>query len=71
MKRGVFRIMSRISSAVLVSGVSAPGAGVGGVGAPCVGGGRGEVEGALRFRDSSKSSGSSSIRDIVGTGVEG
>jgi hypothetical protein len=28
-------------------------------------GGRGEVEGALRFRDSSKSSGSSSIRDIV------
>lgn len=65
MKRGVFRIISRISSAVLVSGVSALGAGVGGVGAPCVLGGRGEVEGALRFRDSSKSSGSSSIRDIV------
>jgi hypothetical protein len=65
MKRGVFRIMSRISSAVLVSGVSAPGAGGAGRGAPGGLGGRGEGEGALRFRDSSKSSGSSSIRDIV------
>lgn len=74
MKRGVFRIMSRISSAVLESGVSAPGAGIG---VPSLRGGRGDGEGTegagrevgggeeLRSRDSSKSSGSSSILDIV------